>query len=134
MQPYRLEMGTRLANARGKDLYAFWGDEITQALNRAATEAGASALVNLASEEYFKSVRPRLLDVPVVTPIFEDWKGGRYRIISFYAKRARGLMARYAIERKITRPEKLKAFDIEGYAFDASASGDATWVFRRRPD
>lgn len=132
MQPYRLEMGTRLANAHGKDLYAFWGDEITQALNEALAAAGATALVNLASEEYFKSVRPRLLDVPVITPVFEDWKGGRYKIISFFAKRARGLMARYAIEHKITKPEKLKAFDVDGYAFDPEASAEATWVFRRR--
>ncbi len=132
MQPYRLEMGTRLANPRGKDLYAFWGDDITRALNDALAEAKAPALVNLASEEYFKSVRPKHLQVPVVTPVFEDWKGGRYKIISFFAKRARGLMARYAIEHRITRPEKLKAFDSEGYAFDEEASGEFSWVFRRR--
>ncbi|MCM0043357.1 MAG: peroxide stress protein YaaA [Burkholderiaceae bacterium] len=132
MQAYRLEMGTRLATARGKDLYAFWGEAITQALNEALAAAKAPALVNLASEEYFKSVRPALLQSPVITPVFEDWKGGRYKIISFFAKRARGLMARYAIDHKITRPEKLKAFDADGYAFDAQASDDATWVFRRR--
>lgn len=132
MQPYRLEMGTRLANTRGKDLYAFWGDEITKALNATLAERKSTALVNLASEEYFKSVRPRLLDVPVITPVFEDWKGGKYKIISFYAKRARGLMARYAIEKKITRPEALKGFDSEGYAYDENASGEFSWVFRRR--
>jgi uncharacterized protein len=134
MQPYRLEMGTRLATSRGKDLYGFWGEDITQALNEALAAAKATALVNLASEEYFKSVRPRLLDVPVITPVFEDWKGGHYKIISFFAKRARGLMARYAIDHKITKPEKLKAFDVDGYAFDAEVSNDSTWVFRRRAE
>lgn len=134
MQPYRLEMGTRLATGRGKDLYAFWGERITEALNTVLATNRSTALVNLASEEYFKSVRPGLLDVPVVTPVFEDWKGGRYKIISFFAKRARGLMARYAIEHGITDPEQLKTFDSDGYAFDAQASSDATWVFRRRQD
>lgn len=132
MQPYRLEMGTRLPTKRGKDLYAFWGDEITLALNKALAAANADALVNLASEEYFRSVKPALLEVPVVTPVFEDWKDGRYKIISFFAKRARGLMARYAIEHKLKDPEALKAFDSDGYAFDAKASHDGHWVFRRR--
>lgn len=134
MQPYRLEMGTRLPNPHGRDLYAFWGDEITQALNRALATAKAPALVNLASEEYFKSVRPALLDVPVITPLFEDWKGGRYKIISLFAKRARGMMARYAIEHAITDPEQLKRFDADGYAFDVAASGPLKWVFRRRAE
>ncbi len=132
MQPYRLEMGTKLANKRGKDLYAFWGSEITQALNAALADSKSKALVNLASEEYFKSVKPAELDVAVITPVFEDWKNGKYKIISFFAKRARGLMARYAIDHKITKPEGLKAFDSDGYAFDADASDASTWVFRRR--
>ncbi|MEO0316326.1 MAG: hypothetical protein RL404_3 [Pseudomonadota bacterium] len=132
IQPYRLEMGTRLPTTRGKDLYAFWGGEITRALNAALGDCKARALVNLASEEYFKSVKPAELDVPVITPVFEDWKNGKYKIISFFAKRARGLMARYAVDRKITKPEGLKGFDSDGYAFDASASGEQTWVFRRR--
>ncbi len=132
MQPYRLEMGTRLATRRGKDLYAFWGSEITEALNAALADSKSTALVNLASEEYFKSVRPAELTVPVITPVFEDWKGGKYKIISFFAKRARGLMARYAIDPKITKPEGLKAFDSDGYAYDAAASDAGTWVFRRR--
>ncbi len=132
MQPYRLEMGTRLATRRGKDLYAFWGSEITEALNAALADSKSTALVNLASEEYFKSVRPAELTVPVITPVFEDWKGGKYKIISFFAKRARGLMARYAIDHKITKPEGLKAFDSDGYAYDAAASDAGTWVFRRR--
>ena len=132
MQPYRLEMGTKFPNARGKDLYAFWGDAITQALNDDLKHAGSPVLVNLASDEYFKSVRPKLLDAPVITPVFEDWKGGRWKIVSFYAKRARGLMTRYAIEHKIDDVEKLKGFDTEGYAFDAAASDAGRWVFRRR--
>jgi hypothetical protein len=89
-------------------------------------------LVNCASGEYFKSVKPKLLDAPIVTPVFEDWKGGRYKIISFHAKRARGLMARYAVENRLDKPEQLKDFDSEGYAFDAEASNDSTYVFRRR--
>jgi cytoplasmic iron level regulating protein YaaA (DUF328/UPF0246 family) len=132
MQPYRLEMGTRLATKRGKDLYAFWGDQITEALNESLTAAKAQALVNLASEEYFKSVKPAKLDRPVITPVFEEWKGGGYKIVSFFAKRARGLMARYAIENKLTKPEQLKDFDSEGYGFDAKASNESRWIFRRR--
>jgi len=132
MHPYRLEMGTRLANPRGKDLYAFWGDRVTAALNADVKEAGAPVLVNLASEEYFKSVRPKLLDVPVIAPVFEDWKNGKYKIISFFAKRARGMMARYAAEQGITDAEDLKDFDVDGYAFDAAVSTERNWVFRRR--
>ncbi|WP_250525959.1 peroxide stress protein YaaA [Caballeronia sp. GAWG2-1] len=133
LQPYRLEMGTKFPNARGKDLYAFWGERITAALNEQfRKQRGARVLVNCASGEYFKSVKPRLLDVPVVAPVFEDWKGGRYKIISFHAKRARGLMARYAVKNRIDEPEGLKDFDSDGYAFDAKASNDTTYVFRRR--
>jgi cytoplasmic iron level regulating protein YaaA (DUF328/UPF0246 family) len=132
MHPYRLEMGTRLQNPRGKDLYAFWGESLTGLLNEDLKEAEADALVNLASEEYFKSVKPKLLDVPVITPVFEDWKNGKYKIISFFAKRARGMMARYAAENAITDPQQLKDFDVDGYAFDEAASKERTWVFRRR--
>ncbi|MDQ7982392.1 peroxide stress protein YaaA [Paraburkholderia sp. SARCC-3016] len=134
LQPYRLEMGTQFANARGKDLYAFWGERITHALNAQLKRIkGASrVLINCASNEYFRSVKPKLLDAPVVTTVFEDWKGGQYKVISFHAKRARGLMARFAVEQRIAAPEGLKDFDSEGYAFDAKASNDATYVFRRR--
>jgi len=132
MHPYRLEMGTRLANPRGKDLYAFWGERVTAALNADLREAGAPVLVNLASEEYFKSVKPKLLDVPVITPVFEDWKNGKYKIISFFAKRARGMMARHAAEQGITDVERLKDFDVDGYAYDEAVSTDKSWVFRRR--
>jgi len=136
MQPYRLEMGTRFANARGKDLYAFWGDRITQAVNelfrRGGRKGASRVLVNGASSEYFSAVKPEKLDVPIVTPVFEDWKEGRYRIISFYAKRARGLIARYIVENRIDEPGALKDFDAEGYVFERAASDDATYVFRRR--
>jgi len=132
IHPYRLEMGTKLANPGGKDLYTFWGEAITRALNAQLAETGSTALVNLASEEYFKSVKPKLLDVPVITPVFEDWKNGKYKIISFFAKRARGMMARYAIENGIIDPEALKDFDVDGYAFVPEASKERTWVFRRK--
>lgn len=132
MHPYRLEMGTRLKNPRGNNLYAFWGDSVTQALNAQLAQTGASALVNLASEEYFKSVKPKLLDAPVITPQFEDWKNGKYKIISFFAKRARGLMARYAAQNGVRDPAQLKDFDVDGYAYDASASNETSWMFRRK--
>ena len=132
IHPHRLEMGTRLNTERGKSLYEFWGDTITNALNRTAEQQGAEVLVNLASEEYFKSVKPKKLAMPVITPLFEDWKNGKYKIISFYAKRARGLMARYAAVKGITDPQKLKKFDVDGYAFEPSASDEKTWIFRRK--
>ena len=132
IHPYRLEMGTKLATPGGKDLYAFWGETITRALNAELAATRSTALVNLASEEYFKSVKPKLLDVPVITPVFEDWKNGKYKIISFYAKRARGMMARYAIENGITDPQDLKAFDIDGYGFVPDESTERSWLFRRK--
>src|SRR5450830_1489687 len=132
IHPHRLEMGTRLSTARGKSLYDFWGDTIANALNQTAQEQGADTLVNLASEEYFKSVKPKALGVPVITPLFEDFKNGRYKIISFYAKRARGLMARYAAVKGITDPQKLKKFNIDGYSYVPDASNDKTWLFRRK--
>lgn len=132
MHPYRLEMGTRLANPRGKDLYTFWGELVTRKLNELIAQNGDKALVNLASEEYFRVVKPKLLEVPVITPVFEDWKNGKYKIISFFAKRARGMMARYAAVKGIRDPKALKRFDVDGYAFDASVSTDREWVFRRR--
>ena len=132
MQAYRLEMGTKLDNVRGKDLYAFWGERITTLLNADLHAGKSDVLVNLASEEYFKSVKRSQLDVPVIQPVFEDWKGGRYKIISFFAKRARGLMARYAAEHRLKDVERLKQFDSEEYAFAPEASDETTWVFRRR--
>lgn len=138
MQPYRLEMGTRLANARGKDLYAFWGERITAELNGLLAHEEASGrepvLLNLASEEYFKSVMRKQLHGRLVTPVFEDWKNGRYKIISFYAKRARGLMSRYVIVNRVEEVDALRGFDSDGYLFAADASDGDTMVFRRRLD
>lgn len=132
MQAYRLEMGTRLASERGKDLYAFWGERISAALDSDLQAVAAQTLVNLASEEYFKAVRPASLPVPVVQPVFEDWSGGRFRVISFFAKRARGLMARFAIVNRLRDAPELQAFATEGYRFVPEATDDKVWVFRRR--
>lgn len=136
IQPYRLEMGTRLDNPVGKDLYAFWGEDITRAINAALPESGPAVLVNLASEEYFKSVKPKALKARIVNCVFEDWKddqnGGKFKIISFYAKRARGLMVRYAASHRIGQPEGLQGFSLEGYAFVPEISDADTYVFRRR--
>ncbi|OSI13810.1 peroxide stress protein YaaA [Neisseria dentiae] len=132
MQPYRLEMGTPFANARGKNLYEFWGGRITDLLNQTLAESGGNTLVNLASQEYFKAVDTAKLNARLITPVFKDEKNGQYKIISFYAKRARGLMVRYAAEHGITEPEALKNFDYEGYAFNAASSGENEWVFLRK--
>lgn len=138
MQPYRLEMGTRLQTEAGKTLYAWWGERITDTLNALIAERQEAGelpvLVNLASEEYFKSVKPAKLKARIVTPVFQDWKNGNYKIISFYAKRARGLMARYMITRRVTDVETLKGFGADGYGFAAEASDGDTLVFRRRQD
>ncbi len=134
MQPYRLEMGTRFANAAGKDLYAFWGETLLDAINGELAGMPRPVAVNLASEEYFKAAVGPKIKGQVIQPVFEDWKSGRYRIISFYAKRARGLMTRYAVVNRLDEPEGLKGFDYDSYAFAAEASDDRTWVFRRRQD
>jgi len=134
MQAYRLEMGTRLENPRGKNLYEFWGTVPTEAINKVLGKMTPPVLVNLASEEYFKVIRPAHIKGRIVTPVFEDWKGGRYKIISFNAKRARGRMVRFAIDHRLEALEGLKAFDGDGYAFDAGASDADRWVFRRRQD
>lgn len=132
MQAYRLEMGTPIKTRRGKDLYSFWGTRLTSVLNEALLESGASALVNLASDEYFRSVHVKKLAVPVIKPVFEDWSAGKFKVISFHAKRARGLMARFAVTRRLLAPEALQDFDSEGYSFDPAASDASRWVFRRR--
>jgi len=132
MQPYRLEMGTRLANPGGKDLYQFWGTQISDYLNTRLQRDTTPVLVNLASQEYFKAVDKKALKARVVDCVFEDFKDGQYKIISFYAKRARGLMARYAAMQRVNLPEQLKAFDLDGYAFDSGASEAERLVFRRQ--
>ena len=131
IQPYRLEMGTRLENERGRDLYAFWGDKLARALAAELADHRHPVLVNLASEEYFKAVPRRALGRPVVQPVFQERKGAAWKVISFQAKRARGMMARHAIEHRIEDPEDLKGFDADGYAFAPEASDHETWVFRR---
>lgn len=127
MQAYRLEMGTRLDNPKGKNLYEFWGDKVTEQLNAEQQPI----MVNLASNEYFKVVSKKLLSAPVITPVFKDTKNGNLKVISFFAKKARGLMARYIIENRITDVEQLKQFDVAGYAFDATLSSATEWVFTR---
>jgi uncharacterized protein len=129
MQPYRLEMGTALPNPKGKDLYQFWGEELGKALNAELKAHKTKVLVNLASEEYFKAVKG--LDYPVLTPVFQEKKGASYKVVSFSAKRARGMMVRYVLDHKIDRPEDLKEFDTDGYLYDAKASDETTFVFRR---
>jgi len=132
MQPYRLEMGTRLQTARGKNLYEFWGSEIAQYLNERLADQTSRIVINLASEEYFKAVDQKALDARVVQCVFQDYKNGVYKIISFNAKRARGLMARFAIETKAKTPAALKKFNVEGYAFAAEESTEDKLVFRRK--
>ncbi|MGY0194504.1 peroxide stress protein YaaA [Leptothrix sp. BB-4] len=138
LQPYRLEMGTRLANPRGKDLYDWWGDTISLDLAERLAGERSPVLVNLASQEYFKAVRRPVLQaagpVRVVDCVFEDWKDGDYKIISFHAKRARGLMARYAITKRVQRVSQLLAFDLGGYVHAPEVSGPDRLVFRRRQE
>lgn len=133
LQPYRLEMATALPNACGKDLYAFWGDTLAACLDeRLAAARGARVVVNLASVEYARAALRPALAARVVDCVFEDWKDGRYRVIGIFAKRARGLMARWAIEQRVDAPERLPLFEAEGYAFAPTASDRDRLVFRRR--
>ena len=129
--PYRLEMGTRLSNARGKNLYEFWGDRITDKLSEALAAQGDDLLVNLASNEYFKAVRPKRLRGRILTPVFKEAKGGGYRVIGVFAKKARGLMSRYIIQNRIGDPEALKEFTAEGYRFNPDVSTETVWAFTR---
>ena len=129
MQPYRLEMGTKLKVGVNPNLYKFWGDQITKALN-SELEKG-ELFVNLASNEYFKVLQPKDLKVPVITPVFKDYKNGEYKIIMTFAKLARGLMLRYIVDHKITTLEGLKGFDYNGYGFDENLSTDTELVFTR---
>ena len=131
MQPYRLEMGTKLENARGRDLYSFWGEKISESLNKDLAKQGDDILLNLASQEYFGAVKPRALKARVVDVVFKDRKNGDYKIISFYAKKARGLMARYVIKQRLTDLAGLRDFDLEGYRFDQASSSNDKLVFLR---
>ncbi|TDV69856.1 peroxide stress protein YaaA [Pseudomonas sp. LP_7_YM] len=131
MQPYRLEMGTKLANDRGKDLYAFWGNRISEWLNQALTEQGDDILLNLASNEYFSAVKRPALKARVIDTEFRDQKNGQYKIISFYAKKARGMMSRFVMTERIEKPEHLKQFDTQGYRFSKDLSSTDKLIFLR---
>lgn len=131
MQPYRLEMGTKLANPRGTNLYQFWGNIITDKINQALVEQGDDTLINLASNEYFKAVKAKQVAGKVITPVFKDCKNGTYKVISFYAKKARGMMARYIIDNQVDSVEKLKQFDTAGYYFVPAESTATELVFKR---
>ena len=134
MQPYRLEMGTSFANERGANLYQFWGDKIVLLLNKQLKKLGTQTLVNLASNEYFKSVDKTKLNASIITPVFNDWKNGQYKIISFFAKKARGRMSAYIIKNGITDPMKLKGFDWDGYRYNSAMSDGSELVFTRTQD
>lgn len=131
IQPYRLEMGTKLKTDKGNNLYEFWGDKIAQVINKDATKSGSNTLINLASNEYFKAVNVKALSLDVITPVFKELKNDQYKVISVYAKKARGLMTAFAIKNRITEPEQLKNFEEEGYMFDANQSTDKQWIFTR---
>ncbi|MGI2854402.1 peroxide stress protein YaaA [Shewanella algae] len=131
MQAYRLEMGTSLVNPRGNNLYVFWGDIITDAINQALAQQGDDVVVNLASNEYFKAVKPKQVAGRIITPVFKDCKNGQYKVISFYAKKARGMMARYLLEQEEQSLERLKAFNSAGYYYSETDSSPDTPVFLR---
>ena len=131
MMPYRLEMGTKLKNAQGHHLYAFWGSILTDLIQQDLNDAQSELLVNLASDEYYKAIQEKNLQAEIVKPVFLDQKNGKYKVISFYAKKARGLMARFIIENQIERAEDLKAFHSDGYYFDAESSLKGEFVFKR---
>lgn len=131
MQPYRLEMGTPFKNPRGNNLYEFWGDKITLVLNQDLKKQQDSVLINLASNEYFQSIQTDKLEARIITPVFKDEKNGVYKIISFFAKKARGMMSRYIVRNKLTNPEDIKNFDVAGYRFNEDDSGENEWIFTR---
>ena len=131
MQPYRLEMGLRFQNSGGKNLYEFWGDDIAASLNKQLKKTGSPILLNLASNEYFKAVKATTLEADVVTPVFKDLKNGKYRVISFFAKKARGQMARYIIEKEINDVPALKKYRVGGYRYNAAESSARELVFTR---
>ena len=131
IQPYRLEMGTKLKNERGDNLYEFWGEAVTDTINARMADSDDKVLVNLASNEYFKVIKKKALNAEIITPRFEDEKNSQYKVISFYAKKARGLMVKYAADNKLTNAEQLKQFDLAGYYYVDELSDDKTWTFRR---
>ncbi|WP_421920494.1 peroxide stress protein YaaA [Marinifilum sp.] len=131
IQAYRLEMGKKLKNQKGANLYQFWGDKITKSINKDLKEYHHKHLINLASDEYFKSIKAKEINAEIITPAFKDLKNGQYKMISFFAKKARGLMTRFVIQNQITNPEDLKAFDLDGYIFNPNLSKENSPVFTR---
>ena len=132
IQEYRLEMGTKLTNKYGKDLYEFWDNKITAEINKAIKQSsGEKVLINLASNEYFKSIKSKNIDYEIITPVFKDYKNGKYKIISFYAKKARGLMSRFIFQNNINKVEDIKAFNLENYRFNPELSKNKEWVYTR---
>ena len=132
MQPYRLEMGTRLTNEQGKNLYEFWGTRITEGLNQQLKKIKSQYLINLASNEYFKSVRPGQLNAEIITPAFREYKNGDYKMIGIFAKKARGMLSRYIIQNRLQDVQDIRAFDQEGYKFNSKLSKGNDWVFTRK--
>lgn len=131
MLPYRLEMGTKLKTPQADDLYQFWDDKITDVINERIKNSGSNLLINLASNEYYKAVKPHKINAHIITPKFLDAKNGQYKIVSFHAKKARGMMVHFATKNAITNPDELKNFDMAGYYFDQKSSSDDEWIFKR---
>ena len=131
IQPYRLEMGTEFKNTRSKDLYSFWDDKISNAINKELEKQKDDVLINLASNEYFKSLKPKTIKARIITPVFKDKKGSDFKVLSFFAKQARGLMGHYIIQHKLTNPEDIKDFDAAGYRYNKSLSNGDKWTFTR---
>ena len=134
IQPYRLEMGTKLTNDKGKNLYEFWDKKPTQALNKQLTSLDSSTVINLASNEYFNAIDKSGLKANIITPVFKDYKNGKYKIISFYAKKARGLMSAYIVKNKLQEPSQIKEFNVDGYNFEPQGSTENEWLFLRDVD
>jgi cytoplasmic iron level regulating protein YaaA (DUF328/UPF0246 family) len=132
MQPYRMEMGRKIDTERGKNLYEFWGSKITEGLNQQLKKLKSPYLINLASNEYFKSVKPKALDGEIITPEFKDWKNGQYKMMGVYAKKARGQLSRFVIQNQLPSPEAMKDFAVDGYGFNEKMSSGNKWVFTRR--
>lgn len=132
MRPYRLEMGTKLSTTDAKNLYEFWDMQITDAINKQLKAINSDTLINLASNEYFKAVKTKKIKGRVIHPVFKDYKNGEYKMIGFFAKKARGMMSRFIIDNEITSPEEIKNFTTEGYAYNPVMSDEHKWVFTRR--
>ena len=132
MQAYRLEMGTKVKNTKGKDLYDYWGSCIAELIEQEISSHRSKTLINLASNEYFKSIQPKHFQLPVITPVFKDFSGGTYKVLSFFAKKARGSMTSFIVKNRISRPEDIKSFDVDGYVFNPAFSTEDQWVFTRK--